>query len=149
MPAEPPFPPAPHAPVGPLPVPDAASRPFWRAAAGGTLALPRCGCSARFLFPPPSRCPRCLGDAFQWVALSGRGRLWSWTEVVVPWGGEGGSTVRIAQLAPDEQPDLRLIAADPRGVVLRCAIGDPVSIAFRRVSEDIGLAELAPAPAHG
>ena len=39
-------------------------------------------CSERF-FPPRPRCPECLSDALEWVELSGRGTLHSWTEVHV------------------------------------------------------------------
>ncbi|MEZ5650694.1 MAG: OB-fold domain-containing protein [Burkholderiaceae bacterium] len=133
--------------AGPLPVADANSRPFWSAAARGILSLPRCACSSRLLFPPPARCPRCLGTELEWVTLSGRGRLWAWTEVALPWSAGPGSTPVIAQVALDEQPALRLLAADPDGLVHRLALGDPVRLAFRQCADAVGLAVLAPAGA--
>ncbi|MEZ5658449.1 MAG: OB-fold domain-containing protein [Burkholderiaceae bacterium] len=130
-------------PAGLLPVADASSRPFWSAAALGVLSLPRCACSPRLLFPPPARCPDCLGSGLEWVTLSGRGRLWAWTEVTLPGSAEAGSVSVIAQVALDEQPTLRLLAADPNRLVHRLELGDAVRLVLRPCANGIGLAELA------
>ena len=67
-----------------MPVPTAATRPFWTAAAHGHLALPRCSACESFLWPPPSRCPQCLNDRLVWETLSGRGRVVGWTRIHAP-----------------------------------------------------------------
>jgi len=62
-------------------MPNAETAPFWTATAEGRLSLPRCTDCDRLLYPPPPRCPHCLGDDLVWEDLSGRGSLYSWTEI--------------------------------------------------------------------
>jgi uncharacterized OB-fold protein len=61
----------------PLPVIDEHSAPFWRAARERELKLPKCtSCGAlRTHFEP--WCAECGSEAFEWVRLSGRGKVWS------------------------------------------------------------------------
>ncbi|MEZ5727384.1 MAG: OB-fold domain-containing protein [Burkholderiaceae bacterium] len=87
--------------------------------------------------------PRCLDETFEWVELSGRGRLWSWTEIAVPWFPGAPVPSVVAQVAPDEQAGLLLLAADPLGRVRAMAPGAPVRIVFRPVSDTAGIAEIA------
>ena len=63
----------------PLPdVDDALTAPFFAGAARGELVVTRCtGCDAYVWYPQPS-CPAC-GGALEWVPVSGRGTLFSWT----------------------------------------------------------------------
>ena len=57
------------------------AKAFWEGLRAGKFLAPRCGsCGERF-FPPRSHCPVCLGDAFTWEKLSGKGHLYSWTEL--------------------------------------------------------------------
>jgi hypothetical protein len=35
-------------------------------------------------FPPRARCPKCLSKELGWVELSGRGELYSWSEIHMP-----------------------------------------------------------------
>ena len=65
----------------PVPVMTAYTRPFWVACRSGVLQLPRCpACHIQF-YPPPPRCPHCLGDKLSWTPLSGMGRIAAWTTV--------------------------------------------------------------------
>jgi uncharacterized protein len=94
----------------PIPVPTAETRPFWTAAAGNELWLPRCRSCHVLSYPPPPRCPRCLVDDFTWEKLSGTGRLKSWTTIhidVLP-GVEPPFTIGEVELA--EQADLFMVA---------------------------------------
>jgi uncharacterized OB-fold protein len=66
----------------PLPDPDfAPARPFWDGAARGELVLPRCRGCAGFVWYPDGPCRRCGGAERDWTAVSGRGRLFSWSVV--------------------------------------------------------------------
>lgn len=65
----------------PRPVVVEHTRPFWQAAADGELRLPRCEACAAFYYPPPPRCPRCLGTKMSWPRLSGQGRVRGFTRV--------------------------------------------------------------------
>lgn len=53
--------------------------PFWDAVARGELAVQRCAACGRLRFPPSPRCSTCASDAADWVPVSGRGRVLSWT----------------------------------------------------------------------
>lgn len=60
------------------------TEPFWTAAEEGRLLTQRCGNCKAHVFYPRSRCPHCWADALEWVAISGMGRLKSFSEVRRP-----------------------------------------------------------------
>jgi len=55
--------------------------PFWEGLKAEKFLAPRCRDCGEIFFPPRSHCPKCLGDVFTWEALSGKGYLYSWTEL--------------------------------------------------------------------
>lgn len=65
----------------PLPVPSAVSAPFWDGLRKGQLRVQRCSGCGRHIFYPRSLCPHCLSQAPEWVTVSGRGKLYSYTVV--------------------------------------------------------------------
>ncbi len=65
----------------PLPKPSPTSRPFWDAARRHDLKLQRCAGCGKFIFYPRTRCPYCFGDQLEWRAVSGRGKVYSYTVV--------------------------------------------------------------------
>ncbi|NGP07789.1 Zn-ribbon domain-containing OB-fold protein [Rhodococcus sp. 14C212] len=57
------------------------TEPFWNGLDEGVLRTSRCrGCS-HMTFPPKPICPECWQSDLEWVDLSGRGTLYSYTEV--------------------------------------------------------------------
>jgi hypothetical protein len=56
-------------------------RPFWEGLKAGKFLAQQCRACGEIFFPPRSNCPECLGDEFAWQPLSGRGTLYSWTEL--------------------------------------------------------------------
>jgi uncharacterized OB-fold protein len=60
------------------------SRPFWEAAKRHELVMPRCRMCDRLFFYPREVCPACLGADLDWVKVSGRGRLYSFTVIHQP-----------------------------------------------------------------
>ena len=62
----------------PIPDPDAASAPFWEAAARHELLVQRCAGCGEFRHPPRPMCPRCSSFEHTWERASGRARVWSW-----------------------------------------------------------------------
>ena len=61
----------------PVPVPDAASQPFFDAAAQGRLLIKHCPACARWLAPAVETCDACHSAALEWREASGRGMLYS------------------------------------------------------------------------
>lgn len=57
---------------------------FWGALDDGRFTLQRCDGCGLHRFPPISMCPGCHGVDFQWVDVTGRATLWSWTVVHRP-----------------------------------------------------------------
>ena len=63
----------------PLPVPDAASAPFWAACADRRLLIPRCSACGMYQSPPRLSCRSCRGETFDWVESLGNGQIYTFT----------------------------------------------------------------------
>ena len=119
---------------------DAATAPYWEAAARHELALPRCdGCGLVF-FPPRELCPGCWGVNMSWQTMSGRGTVWTFTEVHVPfyddtWADDVPYVVAVIEL--DEGPRLLANLVEPD--MDRLVIGDRVEATFEDRSEGLSL----------
>lgn len=127
----------------PRPVPDAASAPYWEAAAAHTLALARCTRCGMFAHPPDVVCPHCGStDApLAYAPVSGRGTVRSWTVVrqsFLP-GFEVPFVLVDVELA--EQADLRMIGRLLDGPEALVAAGAAVVAGF----EDLGEGMAVPA----
>lgn len=132
-----------------LPTVDEDSAPFWEGARAGELRAQRCADCGRLRFPPRPMCPGCQSTGSAWIALSGRGAIWSF---VVP---HPPLLPQFSSLAPynvvlvqlDEDPTLRLVgnlvpeagapinAIDPAGI----EIGTRVRVVFEPVTDAIAL----------
>jgi uncharacterized protein len=53
--------------------------PFWEAAKEHRLVAPRCSQCLTFRMPPTPFCPNCRSQDIEWVRLSGRGRIYTFT----------------------------------------------------------------------
>ena len=67
---------------GPTTIP--LTEPFWAAAEQGLLTTQKCASCGSHVFYPRGRCPNCWADALDWVQVSGKGRLKSFSEVWKP-----------------------------------------------------------------
>ena len=68
----------------PRPLSPELTRPFWEAARRHELVMPRCKTCDYLFFYPRSECPHCFSTNLEWVKVSGRGRLHSYTIVQQP-----------------------------------------------------------------
>ncbi len=57
------------------------TRTFWEGLGEGRFLTSRCVRCGHLTFPPKPICPECWGSDVEWVPLSGRGTLVSYTEV--------------------------------------------------------------------
>jgi len=121
---------------------------FWTAGAEGQLRIQRCGDCGRYQHPPLALCPSCHGARMEPAAVSGRGRIASFTinhEQWVP-GLEVPFVFAAVELA--EQQELYVftnIVAPPEAV----RIGQPVAVCFEQY-EDVWLPLFRPAePSNG
>jgi uncharacterized OB-fold protein len=60
------------------------SSPFWEAAKRHALVMPRCKTCSELFFYPRELCPACLSTELEWVPVSGKGRVYSYTVVHQP-----------------------------------------------------------------
>ena len=64
--------------------PDTHTQRFWDAAREHRLEVPRCRECGVFVVPPTGYCPRCREQDYEWVQLSGRATLYTYTVVWHP-----------------------------------------------------------------
>ncbi|MCB2046828.1 MAG: OB-fold domain-containing protein [Novosphingobium sp.] len=127
----------------PLPVPDAVSAPFWQAAACHELTMAQCGNCSTFSYPPDPVCLACgsFEPGWQFVPVSGKGRILSWTVVrqaLIP---------GVADLLPyvtvdvelDEQPGLRMVARLLDGMDVPLALDDRVEACFEDLAPGVAV----------
>ena len=113
------------------------TRPFWESCRRRVLAIQRCAGCATFRHPPSPVCFRCRSFAHTWVAVSGRGTVFTYavvTRAFLP-----GLPVphNVVVVALDDVPGVRLVSnvvdADPAAL----RIGLPVEVLFEDVSAEV------------
>jgi len=55
--------------------------PFWESVSRDALCLQRCSSCSTYRYPPGACCPNCLSLEADWVQVSGKGRVLSWTTI--------------------------------------------------------------------
>ena len=128
----------------PLPQIDEVSRPYWEAAKRHELVLQRCQGCGHFRYPAGDTCPRCLSDRLEWVKVSGRGRVYTWTvfhKVYHPAFAEDMPYAVVA-VELEEGPRLLTNLVDCR--LEDIEVGMPVEVVFDDVTEEISLSKFRP-----
>jgi len=64
--------------IAPPPV-NPETKPFWDAAANGTLLLKKCNGCGEVHYYPRTLCPFCFSDKTEWLAAAGRGTIYSYS----------------------------------------------------------------------
>jgi len=80
---------------------------FWTSGADGLLRFLRCNACGFLIHPPGPVCPRCLSRDLAPHAVSGRGRVETFSVNYQQWI-PGSDPYIIAWVSIDEQPDVRL-----------------------------------------
>jgi uncharacterized OB-fold protein len=124
-----------------LPVPDETSAPYWAAAAGHVLKLPRCSNCHEFTLPPDIGCPNCHkpDPDFTWEPVSGRGRIRTWTVVRHSFLKGFELPFMLVDVQLDEQPKVRMIGQLLDGADAPVSIGDAVTVAFEDLAPGISV----------
>jgi uncharacterized OB-fold protein len=121
------------------------SRPFWEAAKRHELVMPRCKMCAHLFFYPRSECPHCLSTNLEWVQVSGRARLHSFTVVQQPAHAAFREDVpyvyAVVQL--DEGP--RLVSNIVQGDIDALRVDMPLEVVFDDVTPEWTLVKFKPA----
>jgi uncharacterized OB-fold protein len=108
---------------------------FWAATEKDVLLGQRCRqCGALQYYPRP-RCTMCGSGEWEYERLSGRGSVYSWTEVLrnAPSDAKADVPYILAIVRLEEGPQLltRLVEADPQAVEMDAA----VDVVFRKFGE--------------
>jgi uncharacterized OB-fold protein len=128
-----------------LPEPDDDSRPFWDWCARGELRVQSCTNCGHRRFPPRPQCPRCRSVDHEWLPLSGRATVWSFTIPHPPLLGAytDQAPYNVVTVATTDDPAIRMVGnlvettdgrldeVDPHSVV----IGEPVEVLFRPTTD--------------
>lgn len=69
-------------PPRPFPRPDRDTAPFWEAHNRHELRFQRCARCQTVRYPVGPLCPQCRSFDFEWIASSGRGKVYSYTVVL-------------------------------------------------------------------
>ena len=121
------------------------SAPFWDALRTRRLLLPYClDCGLPHL-PPGPVCPACFSGRLEWRAVSGRGRISTWTVVYKAWFPSFAADVpyNVVQVELEEGP--RLTASVVGLPNERLAVGLAVEIDYDEHREGITLPRFRPA----
>jgi uncharacterized OB-fold protein len=122
------------------------TRPFWDAAREGRLAVQRCLDCAYYNHPPRETCDRCLSTRLAFHAVSGLGRVWSFTVMHQKSvaGFEEAVPYLTALVELDEQPLLLLVTNLPGADPATVRIGDRVHVVFESLPDGFSLPQFAP-----
>lgn len=128
----------------PMPLADATSLPWWRAASEHRLVVQRCTGCGHTRHPPAPVCPECRSDAADWLELSGGGEVYSYTIVHRPLAADQQLPFVIAVIALEGAGGVRMISnlveVDPAAV----AIGMPVELVWEDMSADLAIPRFRP-----
>ncbi len=92
--------------------PDIHTREYWEFCAKRELRFQKCGGCGAFRFPPLTGCRECGSTEVEWVAVAGRGRVFSYTVVHHPAIPDVGEEVPypVVVVEFDDAPRVRLIS---------------------------------------
>lgn len=93
-----------------LPAVSAESRAFWEGGADGQLMIHFCEDCARYFHPPAPICPTCTGERIEAKAVSGAGKIVSFTINHQAWRPDLADPYVVAIVELAEQQGLRLLS---------------------------------------
>jgi hypothetical protein len=126
----------------PVPEPTALTRPFWEAAARGTLAVQRCVACGHLRFPPGPVCTACLDERTEWHALSGDATVLSHLVFHQGYGAPWNATLpySVVMVQLDEGPRMFSDIDDPgKRWTDADLVGCRVRVWFDRVADGIAV----------
>lgn len=118
---------------------------FWSEAAQGRLVVQRCGACHEWVVYPRISCPHCAAPDPEWVTMSGRGAVYTFTVIhragTAAFRGEAPYTFAMVELEEGPRLTTNVVDCPPDEV----RIGLPVTVAFRPVNESIAVPVFRPA----
>lgn len=123
----------------PLPTITGANAPFWEGTRAAELRMQQCQDCKHIRFPINAVCPDCLSENSEWVALSGRGEIFSYVVFHQVYNKAFADDVpyNVALVQLEEGPRMfsNIITAD-NGIP---KVGMPVEVTFEKVNDEVTL----------
>lgn len=123
----------------PLPEPTAATKPFWDGAREHRLVIQRSKKTGRYVFYPRNVSPFGSGDELEWVEVSGRGTVYSYTIARRPtapqWAQDVPYVVAIVELEEGPHLTTNVVGCPPDEV----RVGMPVVASYADVTPEVTL----------
>lgn len=130
----------------PLPIPEHDAQPFWKACNREELLMQRCKACQRFRWLPRPMCPHCNSMEQEWVQMSGRGKVYTWTVITHPVHPAAVSQVpyNVVQVQLEEQPDLLMVSnlVGVRNEEIRFDM--PVEVVFEELAPGVKVPKFKP-----
>lgn len=130
----------------PRPIPDFDAQEFWEGCNHNELLMQRCAACKKFRWLPRPMCPHCQSLEREWVKMSGRGTVYSWTIITHPVHPAAAAKVpyNVAQVQLDEDPNLimvtNLVGLNNDDI----RIGLPVAVVFEELEPGVRLPKFKP-----
>jgi uncharacterized protein len=131
----------------PLPTPEPQFEPdtetYWRAAGSGKLMITRCSECGDLVWIPRPFCPRHMTAPTEWVEVSGRGTIYSFTEVHRGDGQYAGAApfvLAYVELAEGPRVMTNIVGAPASGL----SIGQHVEVVFHASGEGTAVPRFTP-----
>ncbi|MCB1615155.1 MAG: OB-fold domain-containing protein [Pseudomonadales bacterium] len=128
----------------PAPMVDKYSLPWWQACAENRMTAQRCKSCNHAQLPPAPLCSECRGNDFELTALSGKGRLYTYTAVHQPVSMEQTLPFIIAVIeldvegTPCKNP-VRLMSNLVECEEADLEIGKPVHVVWEKMSDMVSI----------
>jgi uncharacterized OB-fold protein len=121
-----------------LPALNADNRAFWQGGKQGELLVHRCAACSQYFHPPAPLCPRCASFDVAPEAVSGKGKVLSFTINYQAWAPDLEVPYVVAIIELVEQPGLQFVSNVVGIPVTDVHIDMPVRVSFLNV-EDVWL----------
>jgi uncharacterized OB-fold protein len=129
----------------PLPEPTAFTKPFWDAAREHRLVIQRSKKTGQYVFYPRNVSPFGSDDELEWVEVSGRATVYSYTIARRPtapqWADHGPYVIAIVQLEEGPHMTANIVDCQPEAV----KVGMPVVATYDDVTPEVTLVQFRPA----
>lgn len=128
-----------------LPRIDEMNRPYWEGAKRHELLLQKCQECGHYRYPPGETCPSCLSDRLEWVKVSGRGSVYTWTVFHQAYHPAYKDDIPYAVVAVELEEGPRMITNLVNCGTEDIKMGMPVEVVFDDVTGEVSLPKFRPA----
>ena len=123
----------------PLPQITPESREFWEGCKRHELLIQRCRDCGTFRHTPRVMCPNCGSWNTEWVKVSGKGKVYTWTVAVQPFHPGFFNDVPYAAVIVELDEGIRMVTNVVDVKPEELYIGMPVDVVFDDVTEEVTL----------